>query len=234
MATAPAANPRASLLAGLRTGGVRSNSSSIPHTAAPGGSFNVNPPRFVSNSQCINFPQEEDVDEIGDLSRHNHQMFTGGANMQVPMTAAVDGPGNRFSQHQQMNVSRGMNPHSAPFNPAVNNIQAPSPYVQSQALQMQLMQLEIMRLQVRNCTSIFCNRILIVCPDHPGTAVSIRASRPGTAPAATSTPKCSVQSACHRRSSYKCLRSAGCHSERSSPSGWSSRSSEVSAWCNQR
>lgn len=64
------------------------------------------------------------------------------------MTAAVDGANNRFSQHQQMTGSRGMNPHSAPFNPAVNhNMQAPSPYVQSQALQMQLMQLEIMRLQ---------------------------------------------------------------------------------------
>jgi hypothetical protein len=151
MATAPAPNPRASLLAGLRTGGVRSTSSTIPHTAAPGGSFNINPPRFASNSQYISFPEEEDTDDIGGIMTQNHQMFTEAANRQIPMTAAVDGPNNRFSQHQQMTGSRGMNPHSAPFNPAVNHsMQAPSPYVQSQALQMQLMQLEIMRLQVRN------------------------------------------------------------------------------------
>jgi hypothetical protein len=160
MATAPAPNPRASLLAGLRTGGVRSTSSSIPHTAAPGGSFNINPPRFSSNSQCISFPEEEDIDEMGDMFHHNHQMFTGGVNMQVPMTAAVDGPANRFSQHQ-MNGTRGMNPHSAPFNPAVNpNLQSPSPYVQTQALQMQLMQLEIMRLQVRNPIVGLCKLLI--------------------------------------------------------------------------
>lgn len=151
MATAPAPNPRASLLAGLRTGGVRSTSANIPHTAAPGGSFNINPPRFVSNSQYISFPEEEDGDDIGDMPSRSHQTFVGGVNRQIPMTAAVDGPNNRFAQQQQMDGSRGMNPHSAPFNPAGNhNMQSPSPYVQSQALQMQLMQLEIMRLQVCN------------------------------------------------------------------------------------
>jgi len=60
------------------------------------------------------------------------------------MTAAVDGPNNRFSQQQ-----RGMNPNVAPFSPAY----IPNPMAQAnnaqaqQALQMQMMQLEIMRIQ---------------------------------------------------------------------------------------
>ena len=55
-------NSRASLLSGLRTGGVRSASqpSIVPHTAAIGGSFNV--PRFASFSQQ-HFPEEDD-DEL--------------------------------------------------------------------------------------------------------------------------------------------------------------------------
>jgi hypothetical protein len=59
----------------------------------------------------------------------------------MPMTAAVDGPDNRFTQQQQ----RGMNPNSAPFSPA---FLAQPTQAQTQALQMQMMQLEIMRMQV--------------------------------------------------------------------------------------
>lgn len=151
MATASAPNHRASLLSGLRTGGVRSTSTplaNVPHTAAPGGSFNV--PRFASQHSLI-FPEEvEEEDELAEMPSHN--MFAGphGANRQMPMTAAVDGPNNRFSQ-QQVNGQRGMNPHSVPFSPAFgSNMQAQSAQVQAQAqaLQMQMMQLEIMRLQV--------------------------------------------------------------------------------------
>ena len=60
MAATPAPNPRASLLAGLRTGGVRSSSGPVPHTAAPAGTFNI--PRIVTPNQEDNYypPEEED------------------------------------------------------------------------------------------------------------------------------------------------------------------------------
>jgi len=126
---APAPNPRASLLAGLRTGGVRSTSTpsaNVPHTAA---TFNF--PRFASQNGQL-FLQEEEPDEQA-VEGPSHNVFTGAA------TAAVDGPSNSFTQQQ-----RGMNPNSAPFSPA---FQTPSAQVQAQALQMQMMQLEIIRLQ---------------------------------------------------------------------------------------
>jgi hypothetical protein len=129
MTTAPTSNSRASLLSGLRTGGVRSSSANIPHTAAPGGSFNI--PRLV--------PHSEEQDFVAEMPSQNMHYHSGN---RVPMTAAVDGPTNRFSQQQLT-----MNPNVAPFSPAftpnqmINNAQA------QQALQMQMMQLEIMRLQ---------------------------------------------------------------------------------------
>ncbi len=61
------------------------------------------------------------------------------------MTAAVDGPNNRFSQHQQ----RGMNPNSAPFTPSFATNMMAQPNAQTQAFQMQMMQMEMLRLQVR-------------------------------------------------------------------------------------
>ncbi|KAJ7667805.1 hypothetical protein DFH06DRAFT_983595 [Mycena polygramma] len=135
MATA-SPNPRASLLSGLRTGGVRSSSASVPHTAAPGGSFNV--PRFASQLHPSIFPEEDD-DQIVDVPGQN--AFANYQAPRMPMTAAVDGPDNRFTQQQQ----RGMNPNSAPFTPSFlpqQPMQAPNP-----ALQMQMMQLEILRMQ---------------------------------------------------------------------------------------
>ncbi|KAJ6510005.1 hypothetical protein C8R47DRAFT_964511 [Mycena vitilis] len=135
MATA-SPNPRASLLSGLRTGGVRSSSASVPHTAAPGGSFNV--PRFASQLHPSIFPEEDD-DQIVDVPGQN--AFATYQAPRMPMTAAVDGPDNRFTQQQQ----RGMNPNSAPFTPSFlpqQPMQAPNP-----ALQMQMMQLEILRIQ---------------------------------------------------------------------------------------
>ncbi|KAF9468963.1 hypothetical protein BDZ94DRAFT_558250 [Collybia nuda] len=136
METATAPNPRASLLAGLRTGGVRSTSASIPHTAAPGGSFNIQ--RFASQHHPSPFPEDEE-DQLVDLPQHsapaNH--YTG---IRAPMTAAVDGPNNRFSQQMGQ---RGMNPNSTPFTPALQQ----SNQLQNQALQMQMLQMEIMRIQ---------------------------------------------------------------------------------------
>ncbi|KAK7470869.1 hypothetical protein VKT23_002285 [Stygiomarasmius scandens] len=129
----PTTNSRASLLSGLRTGGVRSTSASIPHTAAPSGSFNV--PRFPASQSHSVFPEEDD-DQVAEIPSN---FYNNAHSRNHPMTAAVDGPNNRFSQQQ----SRGMNPNSAPFTPSfaqTNNVQA-------QALQMQMMQLEIMRIQ---------------------------------------------------------------------------------------
>ncbi|RDB23218.1 hypothetical protein Hypma_009569 [Hypsizygus marmoreus] len=144
MTTASAPNPRASLLAGLRTGGVRSTSSSIPQTAAPGATFNI--PRFASQNHSSSFPEDEE-DQLADIPQQS--VFAGhhSGNRAMPMTAAVDGPNNRFSQ-QQMG-QRGMNPHSVPFSPAAFNpsMMAQSNQMQNQALQMQMLQLEMMRIQ---------------------------------------------------------------------------------------
>ncbi|KAJ7179317.1 hypothetical protein C8R46DRAFT_1073385 [Mycena filopes] len=130
--TTASPNPRASLLSGLRTGGVRSSSASVPQTAAPGGSFNV---RFASQHHSSVFPEEED-----EIDAHGQTVFANNQSHRMPMTAAVDGPDNRFTHQQQ----RGMNPNSAPFMPAFTQ---PAQQVQGPALQMQMMQLEIMRMQ---------------------------------------------------------------------------------------
>ncbi|KAF9485375.1 hypothetical protein BDN70DRAFT_903197 [Pholiota conissans] len=125
-------NNRASLLAGLRTGGVRSVSASVPHTAAPAGSFNV--PRFPSQYNGGLFPEEEEEDQLAEL--HQQTVYQ---QRNVPMTSAVDGPNNRFSQHQ---AARGMNPNSVPFSPGFASNMVP----QAQ-MQMQMLQLEMMRIQ---------------------------------------------------------------------------------------
>jgi len=120
-------NNRASLLAGLRTGGVRSVS--VPHTAAPSGSFNVSP--FSQPLPAYAFPEDDEPDQVFEMPQrlvYNNRNFS--------VTAAVDGPNNRFAAQQAS--SRGMNPLSVPFNP---------PQVSSTHLQLQMMQLEVMRLQ---------------------------------------------------------------------------------------
>lgn len=144
MTTAPAPNHRASLLSGLRTGGVRSTSTSIPHTAAPGATFNV--PRFASHHYGSPFP-EEDEDQFADTPQQN--VFAAHPSARaMPMTAAVDGPNNRFSAQQLGH--RGMNPNSVPFSPApynTNSMPQSNQRIQNQALQMQMLQLEMMRIQ---------------------------------------------------------------------------------------
>lgn len=141
MTTAPP-NHRASLLAGLRTGGVRSSSANVPHTAALGGAFNV--PRFPSQNHPSVFP-EEDSDQLADIPppnvyANNHY----GGNRTIPMTAAVDVPTNMFAQQQN---HRGMNPNSVPFSPAFPPHMAAAQPNQAQAFQMQMMQLELMKIQ---------------------------------------------------------------------------------------
>ncbi|KAF8901702.1 hypothetical protein CPB84DRAFT_1679595 [Gymnopilus junonius] len=125
-------NNRASLLAGLRTGGVRSASGPIPHTAAPGATFNVS--RFPPKHSQPTFPEEEEDDQLAEMPQQN--LFS---NRNHPMTAAVDGSNNRFA-HQQ--ATRGMNPNSVPFSPGF----APNMMPQAQ-MQMQMLQLEMMRIQ---------------------------------------------------------------------------------------
>ncbi|KZT26936.1 hypothetical protein NEOLEDRAFT_1089664 [Neolentinus lepideus HHB14362 ss-1] len=145
MATTPAPNPRASLLSGLRTGGVRSSSNPVqnmPHTAAPGGSFNI--PRF----NAAVYPPDEDEDELSDMVAQNLYINPGNYinRRQQPLTAAVDTPNNHFAQqqgHMQMN-NTGFQMTATGF--GVQDMQARA-QAQAQAIQMQMVQMEIIRLQ---------------------------------------------------------------------------------------
>jgi hypothetical protein len=140
-----APNPRASLLSGLRTGGVRSASASppnsLPHSAAPGASFNltVTPSPELPN---------DTLPHVSDMPSSMH-FSPATVERHIPNTAAVDGHNGLFA-HQQTANGRGMNPYCAPFSPAFYQSPLPSPQLQlqAQALQMQMMQLEILRLQV--------------------------------------------------------------------------------------
>lgn len=145
MSSAPSS--RASLLAGLRTGGVRSASQpAVPQTAAPGGSFNV--PRLASFSgQHI---PEDEADELADMVSHNLHL-NGGRRMMQPMTAsAADGMGNRFQMQQQQAVLLQMAAQRAALNGiplgGMNGMGVDPVQAQAQ-LQMQVMQMEIMKLQ---------------------------------------------------------------------------------------
>jgi hypothetical protein len=116
-------NNRASLLAGLRTGGVRSTSANVPHTAAPGATFNF--PRFAPH------------DEESEYNSEPQDIYVPNRIRQGPITSAVDG--TRFLYQQS--ASSQINPNAPPFTPSVNVQQA-------QSFQMQMMQMEILRLQV--------------------------------------------------------------------------------------
>ena len=127
---------RASLLAGLRTGGVRtpSNSHQIPQTAAPGGSF----PRYNSG---YGYEEEDEADQISDLMANQMHL---GRSVNGPMTAGVVG-GNMFQQQQQAQM---MMLH------AQAQAQAAQYAMQGHANgvsvdQMMQMQMDMMRLQVR-------------------------------------------------------------------------------------
>jgi hypothetical protein len=150
---------RASLLSGLRTGGVRS-ASNIPHTAAPGATFNI--PRVSSNLQSSIFPEEDNQ------GQYAQNVFLNPVNRTMPMTAAVDGPNNRFMQQQ-----RDVNPNLGSFSPAF----AGQPnHVRAQALQMQMMQLEIIRMQVSLALPGFSIRALMSFFSRPFRRSNIKRS----------------------------------------------------------
>lgn len=133
MTSTHAPNPRAHLLAGLRTGGVRSASGPVPHTAAPAGTFNIpNISRYSPSIPNDAFPEEQD--ELADMVSQHMYINKANSYMPQPMTAAVDGGVNRFAQQQTTG--------SAPMNPYM------SAQTQMQTLQLQMMQMEIARLQV--------------------------------------------------------------------------------------
>ena len=150
MATS-APNPRASLLAGLRTGGVRSSSGPVPHTAAPAGTFNI--PRIITPNQEDNYypPEEEEEDELSNVMSQN--LYIQNRPRQAPMTAAVDGIPNRFQQQQQA-FNAGM-PFNMNMSPAMNQNQL-------QQVQLQLMQLELARMQVLRLLFFPTNPSLII------------------------------------------------------------------------
>jgi hypothetical protein len=170
MASAPAPTNRASLLAGLRTGGVRSNPvTGVPYTAAPGASFNI-PSHFATYNQP-SFGEEDD--QLSDMFSHNMYINAQQRAYQPPNTAAVDGGANRFS-YQQGHLTGGLMsgiPHS---NPAVGNAQLQA---QQQALQMQLMQLELIRMQVRCLSPLDTFSLLISLSGTASPAVASRAAR---------------------------------------------------------
>lgn len=221
-------NKRASLLDGLRTGGVRSSSLNVPHTAAPTGTFNV--PRFPPINSQSGFAEEEE-DQFVDIPHHNNN--NNGYTRNIPMTAAVDGPNNRFSQQQAM---RGMNPNSIPFSPGF----APN----NQQVQLQMLQLEMMRMQV----SIIIDSLLFIflsfrvfstlypiITGSSGPAISdgtrCSGSHAATASTTATTPSCSSSSSSPRKANQQQLRSTsycrphsqylrfeGSHSQRSNAS----------------
>ncbi|KAH0839678.1 Sedlin, N-terminal conserved region-domain-containing protein [Lanmaoa asiatica] len=140
------ATNRASLLNGLRTGGVRSTSMSAPLSPAPVASFNL--PRFASSA--INTPifqEEDDMDQLSDLLSSNLYINNISGHTFTP---PIDAPNTTFVHHQ-VPSHRPLNPNSVPFSPAhlhTPQQQATPADTQLHAYQqMQLMQLEILRLQ---------------------------------------------------------------------------------------
>ncbi|KAF8639684.1 hypothetical protein AX17_000948 [Amanita inopinata Kibby_2008] len=151
-------NSRASLLAGLRTGGVRSASVKVPHSAAPRSSFGL--PRFVSQHHQGPVYSEEEDDQLTEMLPQSLYVNANHVNRSVPMTAAADGGNNRFVQAQM-----GLNPNSIPFSPSPfpNQNMLPQTQLQNQAqaLQMQILQLEMMRIQTQALQAQQCQAELI-------------------------------------------------------------------------
>jgi hypothetical protein len=123
-------NNRASLLSGLRTGGVRSASGpTMPHTAAPGASFNI--PRFASAShpQAI-YEDASDALDFGGQTFH----YSGFNHYGAPMTAGFNDLAPRFQQQQAMQQQQ----QEQFFRQA--QFLGINPVDQAQLLQMQMMQ----------------------------------------------------------------------------------------------
>lgn len=123
---------RASLLNGLRTGGVRSVSASVPHTSAPAATiFPVN--RFPAQPHPTNVFPEEDINQLQEMPHHLFNYRN------PPRTAAVDG-NSHLPRQQAQYLDR--------INLGFSHPSTMSPHVQSQAMSMQMLQLEMMRIQV--------------------------------------------------------------------------------------
>ncbi|KIM27591.1 hypothetical protein M408DRAFT_16638 [Serendipita vermifera MAFF 305830] len=127
-------NSRASLLSGLRTGGVRPGPVNMPQTAAIGGSFQA--PRFTAaHHQSTPF----------DDSQSDMNSFAG-MRYAPPMTAALDGRAPRFQQQQQQQMQLMQQAQLAAMSgmPGMMNSVDPA---QAQLLQLQLMQAMIAQQQ---------------------------------------------------------------------------------------
>jgi hypothetical protein len=110
--------PRASLLAGLRTGGVRSSSSKPPLTAS------------LSSSSSFSFtPSTQD----------NH--------LSKSLTAAVDGPSNSFSLQQQSSAMNPNSIPFSPAAALPNNFQAQAQALQFQMMQLEILRLQNLQAQ---------------------------------------------------------------------------------------
>lgn len=98
----PQGSNRASLLANLRTGGVRS-ASGVPHTAGPTGSFQI--PRFASQAGYNNAIYEDDEERISaqmqQMSFNNAAMGPRSMINGAPMTSGLAG---NFQQQQQQQL----------------------------------------------------------------------------------------------------------------------------------
>lgn len=137
-------NNRASLLAGLRTGGVRSSTLEPPHTASPAGTFNI-------RSYPTSFSEEDD------------QIFHQNISQDRDVTS-VDGSINGFSHHQ---AAHGMNPNNVPFSPGFTPNMAPQAQIQ-----MQMLQLEMMRIQVCCLIFIHYHSEIVILGDASSATVS--------------------------------------------------------------
>ncbi|KAJ1311021.1 hypothetical protein OPQ81_009527 [Rhizoctonia solani] len=92
-------NSRASLLANLRTGGVRS-ASGVPHSAGPTTtSFQL--PRYTSQSHSIYEEEEDIIAQMQHLNFGSNGAMGPRAMMNGPMTAGITGP-NQFQQQQMI------------------------------------------------------------------------------------------------------------------------------------
>jgi hypothetical protein len=154
MASVPPSH-RASLLSSLRTGGVRSSPMvGVPHTAAPGASFDISS-HFAGTYNQPSFREEDD--QLSDLLSQNMYINQQQRTYQLPNTAAVDGSVNMFAQ-QQAHFANGLAPGMANPNSALGSAPLHA-HAQQQALQIQLMQLELIRMQV--CSPLPCYPLFI-------------------------------------------------------------------------
>jgi hypothetical protein len=138
-------NNRASLLAGLRTGGVRSTSNTIPHTAAPGGSFQI--PRFASGN--YNGYDEESMDDGSDMLGQNLNLGPP-RRQSMPMTAgAVDA--SMFQQQQlaqqQMMMRQAASQRGQNGYPSMDFQAQAQMQLQMQQMQMQMQMMAIQQQQ---------------------------------------------------------------------------------------